>query len=446
MPGHKGQAVLGCEPWDITEIAGADELYDADGIIAESEANAAILFGTRYTSYSTEGSSQCIRAMLFLALQAAPKTGQRPVLIAARNAHKALLYAAALLDFDIVWLWPSENCNESLCTCRVTAEQLSASLAGMKEKGRIPFGVYVTSPDYLGTMQNIAALAAVCSANNTILLVDNAHGAYLPFLSTGSRHPIALGAAMCCDSGHKTLPVLTGGAYLHLGENAPIQDPAVVRGAMALFGSTSPSYLILQSLDICNALLAGDWPKQLEACISRIERIRSTINKAAQAQVFLTEGAQEPLKLTLDAAVLGRTGLDVAACLRQRNIECEYADPHYVVFMPSPSNTYADFDRLESAIIEMVKNSTISSPIASSDPDDFAALAKQTKKLMTIRRAFFAPQEILPSCEAEGRVCAMPTVSCPPAIPIVVSGEEISAAAIDLFERYGIEKVAVVRE
>ena len=82
MPGHKGQSLLGFEPWDITEIKGADELYGADGIIAQSEANATRLFGTVHTYYSTEGSSQCIRAMLCLALQAAPAAGQRPVLLA----------------------------------------------------------------------------------------------------------------------------------------------------------------------------------------------------------------------------------------------------------------------------------------------------------------------------------------------------------------------------
>ena len=89
MPGHKGQALLGFEGLDITEIRGADELYEADGIIAQSEANATRLFGTAHTYYSTEGSSQCIRAMLCLAMQAAP-AGQRPVLLAARNAHNML--------------------------------------------------------------------------------------------------------------------------------------------------------------------------------------------------------------------------------------------------------------------------------------------------------------------------------------------------------------------
>ena len=158
MPGHKGQALLGFEGLDITEIRGADELYEADGIIAQSEANATRLFGTAHTYYSTEGSSQCIRAMLCLAMQAAP-AGQRPVLLAARNAHKALLYAAALLDLDIQWLWPAPDAAGALCSCPVTEAQLAAALDRLAGQGRTPFGVYLTSPDYLGGMQDIAALA-----------------------------------------------------------------------------------------------------------------------------------------------------------------------------------------------------------------------------------------------------------------------------------------------
>ena len=99
MPGHKGRGPLGVEGFDLTEIKGADSLYEADGIISQSEANAARLFGSRRTFYSTEGSSQCVRAMLVLALWNRP-TGTAPVVLAGRNAHKAFLYAAALLDLE----------------------------------------------------------------------------------------------------------------------------------------------------------------------------------------------------------------------------------------------------------------------------------------------------------------------------------------------------------
>ena len=142
-------------------------------------------------------------------MQGAPRTGKRPVLLAARNAHKALLYAAALLDFDIRWLWPAPEDTGALCSCPVTVQALSAALEELAGQGRAPFGVYLTSPDYLGGMQDIAALSAVCDAHGVPLLVDNAHGAYLRFLPGGSRHPIDLGAAACCDSGHKTCLLYT---------------------------------------------------------------------------------------------------------------------------------------------------------------------------------------------------------------------------------------------
>ncbi len=447
MPGHKGQSLLGFEPWDITEIKGADELYEAEGIIAQSEANATRLFGTAHTYYSTEGSSQCIRAMLFLALQAAPQTGKRPVLLAARNAHKALLYAAALLDFDVEWLWPAPENSGALCSCPVPAAKLADALHALAQQGRKPFGVYVTSPDYLGGVQDIAALAAVCRAQDVPLLVDNAHGAYLRFLPE-NRHPIALGAAMCCDSGHKTLPVVTGGAYLHLGKNAPIQDEAAVRNALALFGSTSPSYLILQSLDKCNQVLSEGYPLRLLQCCGYLTRLRRELNEAAEARhcpgPLALDG--EPLKVTLDAAVLGMTGTELADALRRAAIECEYADPRYLVLMFTPENPPRDGKRLLSAMREIIAPLPDELPQPEALQGEFAALEQQLHTRCSIRQAVFAPQERLPVAQAEGRICAMPTVSCPPAIPIAVSGEVITPAAVRLMQRYHVTEVSVLRE
>jgi len=447
MPGHKGQSLLGFEPWDITEIKGADELYEAEGIIAQSEANATRLFGTAHTYYSTEGSSQCIRAMLFLALQAAPQTGKRPVLLAARNAHKALLFAAALLDFDVEWLWPAPEDSGALCSCPVPAAKLADALHALAQQDRKPFGVYVTSPDYLGGVQDIAALAAVCRAQDVPLLVDNAHGAYLRFLPE-NRHPIALGAAMCCDSGHKTLPVVTGGAYLHLGKNAPIQDEAAVRNALALFGSTSPSYLILQSLDKCNQVLSEGYPLRLLQCCGYLTRLRRELNEAAEARHCPGQLALdgEPLKVTLDAAVLGMTGTELADALRRVAIECEYADPRYLVLMFTPENPPRDGKRLVSAMRGIIAALPDELPQPEALQGEFAALEQQLHTRCSIRQAVFAPQERLPVAQAEGRVCAMPTVSCPPAIPIAVSGEVITPAAVRLMQRYHVTEVSVLRE
>lgn len=426
MPGHKGQAFLGCEPYDITEIRGADELYAPRGIIRESEENAARLFGAGRTLYSAEGATLCIKAMLFAVLQQSRPHGARPLILAGRNAHKAFLYAAALLDFDVQWLYGQAS--GGLCRCTITPSQLGQALQRAEQR---PAAVYITSPDYLGGTSDIGGLAAVCHESGIPLLVDNAHGAYLRFLEQ-DRHPLALGADLCCDSAHKTLPVLTGGAYLHLakGQSAHLEEAA--QEGMSLFGSTSPSYLILQSLDLCNRLLASTYPAALRKCVLRVAEI-----KAALSRRGLRDSAEEPLKLALSAQSLAMTGMEAAAFLRENGMECEYADRDHMVLMFTPQNQERDYQRLLLAMESLPANRKapdLPPPMACGLP------------AMGIRQALLAPQERIPAREAVGRICAAPTVSCPPAVPVAVSGERITEEVRDLLLYYGVEEVSVTVE
>ena len=411
MPGHKGKA----DPYDITEVNGADSLYEADGIIRESEENAAALFGSKRTLYSAEGSSLSIRAMLFLAL----KNGKGRKIIAGRNAHKAFLYAAALLDLDVCWLMPKES--NSLLSCHIEAAELEELLA--KEK---PIAVYLTSPDYLGGMADIRSLSAVCHKHSVPLLVDNAHGAYLRFLES-DLHPLSLGADMCCDSAHKTLPVLTGGAYLHIGKDAPDLFYENAKQAMALFGSTSPSYLILRSLDLANKVLAEE--NAFPAMAKTVAEIKNKL-KANGWQIM----ESEPLKITVKAPK-DLTGFALAENLRKNGIECEYADADFLVLMPSPMNTKIELEKLVSVL---GKNELPDAAVQT-------AFMPLPKRAMSIRAAIFAPHIRIKTEEALGKICAAPTVSCPPAIPIAVSGEIIDENILALFRRYGIGEVEVLR-
>ena len=418
MPGHKGVHRLGCESLDITEIAGADVLYHSDGIIRESENNAAALFGTARTVYSTEGSSLCIRGMLYLAMQ---QTGKRTFL-AGRNAHSTFVTACALLDARVEWLWGGDT----LTACAVTAETVNQALSKAEEN---PAAVYITSPDYLGNRLDVAAIAEVCHSHGVALLVDNAHGAYLRFLET-DLHPIALGADACCDSAHKTLPVLTGGAYLHL-------SPRVARWAeeaehaMSLFASTSPSYLILQSLDGANPYLDDGFAADLARCCDEVKALKEALTSHGYTFV-----GDEPCKLTIAAKEYGYSGIEMADYLLEKGIVCEFADPDYVVLMVSAATTQGDLTALDAALQTLPKRDGLT---------DKAPKMSKPQAAMSLRQALFASAEVLPLEECLGRVVASPTVGCPPAVPVLVGGEVVDESAIEVFRYYGYTTLRVVK-
>lgn len=418
MPGHKGWGSLGVEALDLTEVEGADDLFHPEGILAESEANATALFGTRHTFYSTGGSSLCIKAMLHLALLCG--NGSKTV-VAGRNAHKAFLHSCALLGLTPHWLWPEET--EGLCACTITPQQLRLELTAMEEK---PLAVYITSPDYLGNMADIRGLSE--AAGEIPLLVDNAHGAYLRFLEP-SIHPMDLGATMCCDSAHKTLPVLTGGAYLHIAKGAEKPYETQARSSLALFGSSSPSYLMLQSLDACNAYLKEYMAAQLGDTGKRLDALRAALITRG---ISLLEG--EPLKLTIKAYEMGLDGEEVSRQLRRYHIEPEYVDHDFVVLMASTHNRETDYKRVEAAL-------SILSP---KERRPLQRLPKGGGVVYSPREAMLRPREQVSLTEAVGRICADSAVSCPPAIPIVVSGECITQEAVDYMRKLNMEQISVL--
>ena len=424
MPGHKGRNVLGLEQADITEIPGADVLYHPTGIILESERNAAALFGTERTVYSTEGSSLPIRAMVYLTALYAASLGKRPLIAAGRNAHKVFITAAALLDVDVAWLYPENGGN--LLSCEITPEGLDGYLKNTRE---LPTAVYITSPDYLGNMADVGGLSKVCRKFGCLLLVDNAPGAYLNFLPE-SRHPMALGADLCCDSAHKTLPVLTGGAYLHISGSAPELFSLAADQAMALFASTSPSYLILQSLDKANEALSSSWVEALHRAAGEWEKVK------ARLRIFgYSLAGQEPLKLTILPKDYGYTGDELSEILEDHNIFCEFSDPDHLVLMLPVEYDPELPDRLTEAFLKIPRREAISIP---------APALHRAETVLRPHEALFLPSRMVPAAEAAGRIMADPTVSCPPAIPVACSGERIEEWAVAAMEYYGITQVRVV--
>lgn len=423
MPGHKGKPRLGFECLDITEIDGADILYCADGIIRRSEKNAALLFGTQATLYSCEGSSLAIRATVYLIKQYAASQEKPCRILAARNAHKSFVTSCAILNVEADWLYPKNN---ELLSCILDLVELEEKL-----KSERPAAVYLTSPDYIGSIQDVQGIASLCRKYGSILAVDNAHGSYLKFLDN-SVHPIDMGADICCDSAHKTLPALTGAAYLHISKNAPPMFSEQAENAMSLFASTSPSYLVLQSLDMINKLICDG----LSVSIKRVIGYVQDLKDALMQKGFELCGS-EPLKLAISSKSYGYTGHEIYAYLRSKSIICEFSDPDFCVMMFSSETSSSDINRLKEALLLLERRDpVVIEPVRL--PVSESALPPS--------RAIMLPVIKTKICDAEGKILASPTVACPPAVPIAVCGDRISRESIDCFEYYGIDDCLTIDE
>lgn len=422
MPAHKGKGDL-LNAFDITEIKGADSLFEAKGIIAESERKTSEIFGSYKTLYSAGGSTLCIYTMLAMCLMGSPS---RKV-VAARNCHRAFINACVMLDADVEWVYPRyEN---SIVSGEITAQMIEAAII----KAGDPSCVYITTPDYLGRLTPIDEIAEVCHKHGCRLLVDNAHGAYLRFISENGTplHPLCHGADICCDSAHKTLPVLTGGAYLHIKDPTAEKYDGFAKELMSMFGSSSPSYLILRSLDMCCEFMETEAEEYYKKMKKASENVKSFLSPYWNIE----EG--ECGKLTILAPPSGYSGNDLAEILRGWDIECEYSDNTHVVLMLTGLDT-ADINAIGRAL------SSIPQPRIRVPMPDLSGLVPPVRA-MSMREAAMAPREYIPVEKAAGRICSTAHSCCPPGIAAAVGGEIFSEEIINILKNYSIFHVNVVK-
>ena len=413
MPGHKGRALLSGLEYayqrDITEIKNADSLFEADGILRQAEQQTANIYHVPETCWSAGGSTLCIQAML------AQMKAEHRYIIAARTVHRAFLNSCILLDLPVKWVFPASG---SIIAGKYQISDFEKALQTVPA----PACIYVTSPDYAGNMQDISALSELCRKYQAKLLVDNAHGAHLAFLKE-NQNPVRLGADFCCDSAHKTLPALTGGAFLHMKDASLLMQ---MKQHMQMFGSTSPSYLIMQSLELCTEWLSDFGQEKISLCAERSAMLKQKFSKK-----YLFSG-DDPMHLTISA-----DGQNLAEQLRNAPypVECEYADKTCLVILLSPVMTEQDFQFLEHAL-------AFCNPVPAQTAP---ALPPPMIQRLSLRQAGLAEFEILPLEQAEHRICASVQVPCPPAVPIAVSGECLTKKWLDFMAFYHLHSVAVVK-
>ena len=425
MPGHKGAPI---EPfgtlmqYDLTEVEGTDSLFEDEGPLRELEQIFTDLYQTKGTVMSAGGSTLCIQAMMRLV---AKKDG---IIVAGRNIHAAAVNAMALLGLEPAWVYPHRSAEERLIG-KIEPKQVERELEELERQGKLDSvcAVYVTSPDYFGVMSDIAGIARVAHRRGIPLLVDNAHGAHLHFLEE-PLHPMQLGADLCCDSLHKTLPALTGAALLH---SAREEYLPFLKSAMTVFGSTSPNYLIMLSMDSTAEFLIREGREQISKTAQRCNRLK----KIAEQRGFSLPSNCDPMRLSLPIAGTGWDTKSFRVLLRRHRIMEEYLSDSGCVLLFSPFSREEDFKRTEAMLCE-----------AEIKCQPFSAFPiLKGEKAMPLREAFLSKKQTLPIEQAEDRIAAQVKITCPPGIPLIMPGEKLHKESIKILKKYGISVIDVVQ-
>lgn len=428
MPGHKGRMPAPFQqaaPYDVTEIAGADSLYDCTEAIRALEEEFAEAYRVGDSLLSAGGSTLCIQAMLYLA------RGWGSTVICGRTIHRSAVAAMGLLGMDPCWL-PGRIASRAEgipgLALPPTADDVEAAIDAHPDAG----SVFITSPDYFGQLANIADIADVCHRRGKVLLVDNAHGAHLGCFRA-ALHPMSQGADFCCDSLHKNLPALTGAAVLHLADPTYYRE---AKYAMSLFGSSSPSYLIMLSAE--NALTSiTENPGAYWELSGAVEEVRK---EAEMLGYDVVKGfVRDPIRLVVGFECFGHTAESYGKFLRSRGVEPEYLGRNICVFLFSPGNTSLEIDRLRSALAGAVKGRT-------RQPEPrYPSTIRLPRQILSPGEAMARREQELPAEMCAGRISARLVSSCPPGIPLLVPGEEITSQTVKFLRSCGVSTIFVVR-
>ena len=416
-PGHKCSGFIKTDllSLDLTELPDTDTLYEADGVILQAEKGLAELFGAERTLISAGGCTLAIQAMLRIA----SKRGKK--ILFARNVHRSAVNACALLGIEPHWVMPSSQ--SGLFTGRVAPGDIKTALEADPDIA----ACYITSPDYYGEITDIAAVAEICHRAGALLLVDNAHGSHLAFAKQ-KLHPIQLGADMSACSLHKTLPVLTGGAVLNIG-NSALADEG--KKAMALFGSTSPSYPIMASIDLCREYMQNGGADEYRALE---ERVRKIMELAHKRELITPEGLCDPLRVCINTSCAGIAEDKQTELFHGFGIEPEFCDGRNAVMICTPFNSERDFERLESLILSLHGSETADSPVRPGLP----------QYVMSPREAMLGDTETVGLDEAVGRISADSSCPCPPGVPVIMPGELIDRETAAILRRTGQSRIDCV--
>ena len=425
-PGHKhgasipqefrnfvGERIFDC---DLTLLEEVDSLHDPTSVIKEAQALAASAFGADRAFFLVNGSSAGNHAMIMSTCRPGDK------IIVPRNAHRSVLAGIVLAGAEPVYIMPelAENHHFML---NVTPAAVAEALAANPDAR----AVLVNHPTYQGVCADLKTIARLTHDAGALLLVDEAHGPHLRFHPALPASAMSCGADMCVQSTHKILSGLTQASLL-LARRSAYAD--MLRRVLTLLTTTSPSYILMASLDVARMQMATRGRELLETTVALAMEARRRINQIPGLHCLGREWLGHPgvhsldmTKLVVDVRGLGETGHAMAKKLNERHgVQVEYAELDTLLIIVTIGNTSKDIHRLITALEAEAREA----PVRHRPRRPLTLPAGPPEQVMTPRDAFEALHHRVPLREAAGAVAAETISPYPPGIPLVNPGERIT--------------------
>ena len=425
MPGHKRRTDLagGAAAIDITEIDGFDDLHCAEGLLLEAQQRAAAFYGAKRTFYLVNGSTSGILA----AVCACARRGGE--IIAARNSHRSLFHAARLRELSVYWAMPDPAEGEA-AKAGINGPVSAEKIEGLLREHPGTCAVFVTSPTYDGIVSDIGAIADAAHRAGAVLIVDAAHGAHFGLHPDFPENACGQGADVVVHSLHKTLPSLTQTALLHLCSDRV--SPDRIGEWLRILMTSSPSYVMMASMDSCIRLLEKEGEALFSAFASRLKAFRK---EAKEWKTFRLPETDDPSRLLIGTGNSGLTGRELAEIFRRvYHLEPEMEAAGYVLMLTSIADTDEGFIRLAAAMRELEEKY-----VPQAEAAQTGALVPGSEELpetaMTIAEAMDAPARAVSFAESAGKICAEFLYQYPPGIPLLAPGEKITPGIIGLARR-----------
>lgn len=436
MPGHKRQMELLEHPYrmDITEIHGFDDLHHPEqgGVLVKAQERAARLYGAEETHFLVNGSTAGILSAI------SGCTTRNGKILMARNCHRSAYHAAALRNLEISYIYPL-NVDKLWINGGIIPKNIEKYLANDETIQMI----FVTSPTYDGVCSDIRSIAEICHRFGRPLIVDQAHGAHFPFSEYFPEDAISAGADVVIHSVHKTLPSMTQTALLHM--QGDLVDREKIRHYLSVYQSSSPSYVLMASLDSCMEWLEQKGKKCFPEYVKRLQDFREACRDLKKLHLVGEELAGtcgihdfDRSRLLVDTGEAAVTGGELCKLLREDyHLEMELSAPNYIMGLSSVADTQEGLDRFCRALHELdgelegKKRNPVSPCKAAQDAGRICSLTG-----LRIGDAWEREQEKLPFWECVGRTAGDFLYLYPPGIPLLAPGERILPETVEQAEGY----------